>query len=84
MSFEKACIAPRMGYFNDVLDNAGSFLYDPDSSNGLMFAMKSAIEHRNQLTDMGRHNFQKVQQWSWEYVAKETLKVYDKSMIHRS
>ncbi|MBD1843620.1 glycosyltransferase family 4 protein [Cyanobacteria bacterium FACHB-63] len=76
MSFGKACIAPRMGYFSDVLDESGAFLYDLEDKDGLLQVMKLAIERQAALAEMGKSNLEKAQQWSWEYVAAETAKVY--------
>jgi beta-1,4-mannosyltransferase len=76
MSFGKACIAPRIGYFSDVLDESGAFLYDPEDKDGLLHAMKLALERQAALTEMGQSNLEKAQQWSWEYVGAETARVY--------
>lgn len=76
MSFGKACIAPNLGFFSDVLNESGSFLYDSNHEYSLLQAMKQAIERRDQLLDMGKHNLQIAEQWSWEFVANKTLKIY--------
>jgi beta-1,4-mannosyltransferase len=76
MSFGKACIAPRMGCFQDVLDDSGAFLYDPDIKTGLFQAMTCAIQNRNNLLNMGMYNQQLVTQWSWDRIAQKTLDVY--------
>ena len=76
MSFGKACIAPNLGFFSDVLNESGSFLYDSTHEDSLLQAMKQAIERREQLLDMGKHNLQIAEQWSWEFVANKTLKIY--------
>jgi len=44
MSFGKACIAPNDGYFRDVFDESGAFLYDSTQEYGLLDAMKLALE----------------------------------------
>jgi beta-1,4-mannosyltransferase len=82
MSFGKACIAPRLGYFNDVLDEKGSFLYDPENYDGLACSMQMALDKGSCLERMGQHNLSKVMKWDWNYVADETLKVYE-SCINR-
>jgi len=76
MSFGKACIAPNQGFFRDILDEAGSFLYDAAAEDGLFSAIKQATEKREHLSAMGQHNFQLAKQWSWDYVADETIKIY--------
>ena len=79
MSFGRACIAPKAGFFQDVLDESGAFLYDASDQNGLLQAMKSAIEKQDELLTMGEHNLEIAQQWSWDYIAEETLNIYQGS-----
>ena len=76
MSFGKACIAPKMGFFDDVLDDSGTFFYDPDSQSGLQQAMQAATVDKSLLSDMGNYNLGLAKQWSWSYVAEKTLDVY--------
>lgn len=76
MSFGKACIAPRMGCFQDVLDDSGAFLYDPSSEDGLFQAMNCAIQNSSSLLNMGKYNQQLTTQWNWDKIAQKTLDVY--------
>ncbi|MEO1377474.1 MAG: glycosyltransferase family 4 protein [Cyanobacteria bacterium J06635_10] len=76
MSFGKACIAPKIGFFNDILDNCGAILYQFDDESGLFEAMDNAISRRQFLDKMGAHNFELAKQCSWEYVAERTLLAY--------
>ncbi|MEQ9373414.1 MAG: glycosyltransferase family 4 protein [Coleofasciculus chthonoplastes F3-SA18-01] len=76
MSFGKACIAPNVGFFGDVLDNAGAFLYDLTNKDGLRQAMQQAINKKDNISDKGKHNLQLAEQWNWDYVAEETIKIY--------
>ena len=76
MSFGRACVAPKMGFFDDVLDDSGAFFYNPDSEGGLCQTMKTVLDSQNQLPHMGAHNLELAKQWSWGYVAEKTLKVY--------
>lgn len=75
MSFAKACIAPNIGYFSEILDDTGAFLFDTDTSS-LFDAMQQSVKQQNYLTQMGKHNFDKVQQWSWDSVANATVNIY--------
>lgn len=79
MSFAKACIAPNVGFFNDVLDEFGAFLYDPNDGEGLLSAMKNAITKSNLLSEMGKYNLELAQKWDWNYVARETVNIYIKN-----
>ncbi len=76
MSFGRACIAPNVGFFSDVLDDSGALLYDSTNEDGLLYAMKSAIEKRSNILEMGKHNLQLAEQWNWDSVAKQTFEIY--------
>jgi len=82
MSFGKACIAPDRGYFKDVLDEFGTFFHDTNNKESLLIEMQSAIEKRNNLVDMGKHNLKLAEQWSWDYVARETYNIYQKCLFY--
>lgn len=76
MSFKKACIAPKQGFFNDILDERGSFLYETQTKAGLAQAMIQAVARRSDLARMGKHNYQLAQGYSWENIARQTIEVY--------
>ncbi|MBH8571522.1 glycosyltransferase [Nostocaceae cyanobacterium CENA369] len=76
MSFGKACVAPRKGCINEVLDDTGSFLYEPDNEDGLLQVLNTVVQKRDYLSKMGMHNYKLASQWNWNYVAKQTLNVY--------
>ncbi|RYX82790.1 glycosyltransferase family 1 protein [bacterium] len=80
MSFGRACIAPRRGCIGETLDDKGGFLYDPDDKDGLLKSLRSALNKSSDLNAMGYHNFECVQKWSWESVAKQTLEVYRRAL----
>jgi beta-1,4-mannosyltransferase len=77
MSFGKACIAPRIGFFGDILNDSVSFLYDSDDVNGLFTAMQKAVENKNKLSEMGENNLKLATRYNWEIVANKTLEVYN-------
>jgi len=76
MSFGRACIAPNVGFFSDVLDESRAILYDSTYEEGLLDAMKCAIEKKKDILEMGKYNLKLAEQWNWNYVADETLKIY--------
>lgn len=82
MSYSKVCIAPCLGFFQDILDENGAFLYDPNAENGLLNAMKFSIEKKPSLEKMGQHNLEVARRWNWDYVATETHKVYQWCLHH--
>jgi len=80
MSFGKACIAPRMGCVDEILDEEGAFLYDPEEPGGLARAISEAIRRSPDLQRMGEHNRHKVEQWGWDVVARMTNRVYSAAL----
>ena len=76
MSFGKACIAPKTGFFSDVLDDQGAFLYELDDPDGLLNAVKRSIENVEQLSAMGQHNLYIAEQWDWQIVGQQTFESY--------
>jgi beta-1,4-mannosyltransferase len=74
MSFGKAVIAPRLGCIPEVLDDLGALLYEPDSENGLLHALRQALEA--DLAAMGRHNLERARQLAWQDIAEKTYQVY--------
>lgn len=76
MSFGRACIAPAMGCIPDMLDERGGFLYGPGQDDALREALRRAIAQRERLHAMGMHNLQRVREWGWDRVARDTAAVY--------
>lgn len=76
MSFDRACIVPHRGCIGEVLDDAGAFLYSPDMEDGLLQAIREAIKQHSALQQMGKHNRQLAQKYSWDRIGEMTLEVY--------
>lgn len=76
MSFGQACIAPRSGCVSDMLDDSGAFLYNPGEQDGLLKAIRCAIERRNELRQMSEHNRKIIEKYSWDSAAQKTLDIY--------
>ena len=74
MSFGKSVIAPAIGCIPEILDREGSFLYSPSVKDGLIKAMRQALDF--DLEKMGRHNFKLAKQLGWDKIAKKTYEVY--------
>jgi glycosyltransferase involved in cell wall biosynthesis len=78
MSFGKPVIAPSIGCIRDVLDDEGSFLYAPSDEEGLLKAMKCALDAN--LKKMGEHNSELAKQLRWDDIAKRSYEVYEKCL----
>jgi len=76
MSFGRACIAPKVGFFSDMLDEVGSVLYDVEGPADLLDAMKQFVSKKNDIDKMGIHNRTVAEQWNWSVVAKNTYEIY--------
>lgn len=78
MSFSKPVIAPAMGCIPDILDNGGNLLYNPLEKDGLLKAMKRALDIG--LKKIGKHNFELAKQLQWNDIAKKTYEVYQECL----
>ena len=76
MSFGKVCLAPEIGFFRDVIDRQGGFLYQLPHQKGLVTAMNRALDNWEQLDAMGAYNLNRMKKWNWDYVAKLTINAY--------
>lgn len=81
MSFGKACLAPNAGFFKDVFQNGGALLYNPEQIDGLLKSMKMVIQEKDMLSAMETRNLQLAQQWNWDFVAEQTIKVYKECLL---
>ncbi|PAX51432.1 glycosyltransferase [Brunnivagina elsteri] len=81
MSFGKACIAPQIGFFEDILNDSVAFLYDSHDVNGLFKAMQESVNKKNEMSEMGENNLKLATQYNWEFIAKKTLEVYNNFLI---
>lgn len=77
MSFGKACILPNIGCINETINESGAFLYNPQEVKGLSNAMLTAFRNKSHISNMGLQNLSIATSWSWNYVAKTTLDVYE-------
>jgi glycosyltransferase involved in cell wall biosynthesis len=78
MSFGRACIAPRIGCFVELLGDEGGFLYE--SHDGLAGALRSALAQRQRWDEMGTRNRATIERSGWEQVAAETAAVYARAL----
>lgn len=76
MSFGRICIAPCVGFFKDIFKDGGAFLYQINEPYGLAKAMSMAVSKQTIISKMGQNNLDMARQWSWSYVATETISVY--------
>ena len=79
MSFGKPVIAPAIGAIQDILDEKGSFIFDPSESDGLVKSMQSALSI--DLIKMGKHNFRLAQKLHWSDIGKQTYHVYNECLL---
>jgi glycosyltransferase involved in cell wall biosynthesis len=76
MSFGRACIAPRLGCIPESLGSDGGILYDASSHRGLIEALRSAVDSKCRLDDMGRRNLIAIRNRSWSEIARQTAAAY--------
>lgn len=76
MSFGRACIGPPIGCMQDILDPAGCFFFDTNRKESLQEVLQQAMNSKDALSEMGRHNYDRVQQMNWELVGQLTARLY--------
>jgi beta-1,4-mannosyltransferase len=84
MSFGRACVAPRLGCIPDILDERGAFLYEPGDSDGLVGAMRKAVEQYPRLKQMGEYNRAKSLQMDWGTIGEKTKEIYQGSLSQKT
>ncbi|HEY9658544.1 MAG TPA: glycosyltransferase, partial [Allocoleopsis sp.] len=80
LSFGRACLAPRIGCIAEVLDDMGSFLYNPGDVTALSQTLHRVIEQQPQITAMGHHNLSLADRYDWHTIAEKTADVYRTSL----
>lgn len=78
ISFGKPVIAPAIGCIPDIIDNEGGFLYNPLDKDGLLEALRHALNAN--LVNMGSHNLEVAKQLSWDEIARRTCEVYQECL----
>jgi len=76
MSFGRACIAPKALAFESIMDDQGAILYEPADTKALLAAIKTALENKERLKRMGKHNYRLARAWDWNDIAKQTADIY--------
>lgn len=76
IGFSKPIVAPRLGCIMEMIDEEGSFLYNPQVNQGLKEALKKSLNSRNSLSNMGFYNYNLSNKLDWEKVGKLTKQVY--------
>jgi glycosyltransferase involved in cell wall biosynthesis len=76
MSFGRACIAPRLGCLPEMLAPDGGFTYEPHRPEGLLGALRQAVDRRDELEAMGRRNLERIRREDWAAIATQTRAVY--------
>lgn len=74
MSFGKPIIAPNKGSLIDTIPDEYNFKYD-SSSGRLKSSLVEAVNSQN-TAQFGQQNREKVSEWTWEKVARETIRLY--------
>jgi beta-1,4-mannosyltransferase len=79
MSFAKPVIASAKGSIPEMLNSTGGFLFKPEDKDGMNLALKKAyVTDRNALRRMGNRNLHVINKFSWNHVAAQTFKIYEK------
>jgi len=74
MSFGKPVVAPAIGCLPELLTEDCGILYNADDADGLRLALPAALDA--DLVTMGQRAYERVKTFTWDAVAKETLRAY--------
>lgn len=77
LSFGKAVIASRQGCAAEMVTPAGGFLYDASQPQGLLWALRDAVDARHRLEAIGAANQVRMRRHDWDTVARQTLAIYE-------
>ena len=77
LTFGKAVVAPRLGCAAAMVSADDGLLYDPDDGDGLLEALRRAVDDRDRLDAIGVRHAAHVQHHDWPAIARSTLAVYD-------
>jgi beta-1,4-mannosyltransferase len=78
LSFGKPVIAPAVGSIPEYANSNCAFLYDPDTRDGLILAMKQSLNA--DLQAMGYHAMNLASKWDWDIVASR----FADAFVHNS
>jgi glycosyltransferase involved in cell wall biosynthesis len=80
MGAGRACIAPRMGMFEEHLGDGGGILYEPGNIDALAAALREAVSRREALDTMGERNRAVVAEWSPEAVGAQMAEIIRRAL----
>jgi glycosyltransferase involved in cell wall biosynthesis len=77
ISFGVPCIAPRLGFMEDMLRDGGGILYDVEDPGALAQALRrSAAMQPEAMSTMVRRNVSLADRLRWERIAAKTATIY--------
>lgn len=80
MSFGKAIIVPAIGCVPETLADSQNFIYDPNMRDGLMEAMKTALNSEADLQKIGESNLEIAKKLDWKEIGRSTYEVYKRCL----
>lgn len=81
LSFGKAVVASRLGCVAEMVAEGGGFLYDADDPEGLLSALRAAVDARDRHPVMGEANRRRMLACDWHTVARQTLAAYSRGAM---
>ncbi|MGE3277345.1 MAG: glycosyltransferase [Vicinamibacterales bacterium] len=76
LSFGKPIVAPRLGCAVEMATEAAGFLYDAGAPDGLLSALRTAIDSAQVLPAIGVANRERMRQLDWTALAARTVEAY--------
>ncbi len=76
MSLGRPVVAPAAGCIPELLGEEGGFLYEASDPTGLLRALRTAVDSKDRLVEMGTRNLERVRVLTWSRIARSTRELY--------
>ena len=84
MAGGNAVLATRVGGVPDLIDGNGGRLVPPRDPEALAAALGALVDAPERTREMGRHNAERVEEYTWERVLPRLTDLYETVAVERS
>ncbi len=80
LSFGTPCVAPRIGCIPAMVGEDDELLYDANEPDGLLTALRRAVDAGERLVDIGRCHQARMLGCGWDAIGRATKAAYQRAM----
>ena len=77
-------LATRVGGVPDLIDGNGGRLVPPRDPEALAAALGALVDAPERTREMDRHNAERVEEYTWEWVLPRLVDLYETVAVERS